>query len=212
MKNSTINYYNLNAQQYFDTTIDKQAISLLEEFCSTIPKGSTILDVGCGSGRDSLYFINHGYKVIAIDASAELAKLASEKIGQTVLVTKIEDLKLENKVDAVWAMASLLHIPKSDLPTAISKCVKALKNDSPGNFLCSLKLGNGQSYDENGRFFSYYTKEELTDIFQSTGYFNKIASVISGDSLGRETKWINLFAETNPQLQNLSNPNIKIRR
>ncbi len=203
MKNSTINYYNLNAQKYFDSTFDKQAITLLKDFCSDLPKNSTILDVGCGSGRDSLYFIEQGFKVIAIDASADLAQLASQKIGQKVIVTKVQDLNIQHKVDAVWAMASLLHLPKNELPIAIHKCLTALKPNQPGKFMCSLKLGEGQSYDENGRFFSYYKPEEIKDILTTTGWFEHLTITVTGDNLGRDTQWINAIGTVNIQLQNI---------
>jgi 2-polyprenyl-3-methyl-5-hydroxy-6-metoxy-1,4-benzoquinol methylase len=153
MKNPTINYYDLNAKKYIETTINIAAGEPIKSFCSQLKPNANILDVGCGSGRDSLYFINRGFSVVAIDASKQLANLASAVIQQDVLVTSIENLKIENEFDAVLCMASLLHLKKNDLPSATKNCSKSLKENQEGLFFASFKIGYGESYDDNGRFF-----------------------------------------------------------
>lgn len=92
---------------------------------------------------------------------------------------------------------------KNELPIAIHKCLTALKPNQPGKFMCSLKLGEGQSYDENGRFFSYYQPNEIKDILNSTGCFENLIITVTGDSLGRDTQWVNALGTVNIQLQNI---------
>jgi len=200
MKNSTINYYDLNAQKYSDSTIVAEVSEQLQGFCSKLKPNAKILDVGCGSGRDSLYFINNGFNVVAIDASENLAKLASEIIKQNVFVSSIEGLKIENEFDGVWCMASLLHFKKEVLPLAIKNCIKSLNENERGLFFASFKIGNGESYDENGRVFSYYQPDELTDILDKTGYFSSIDLNISEDKMGRGNNWVSFVAQKKPNL------------
>ena len=74
---NTIEYYNKNAETYFEQTVEANLQVVYDEFLSRIPAKSYILDFGCGSGRDSKFFIENGYKVKAIDGSIEMCKLAS---------------------------------------------------------------------------------------------------------------------------------------
>lgn len=198
--NSTVNYYNTYAQEYTSSTIQVPVTDLVVNFCTKLELGSHILDVGCGSGRDSLYFLEQGFKVTALDNSQELAKLASKKIGQEVIVSEIQNINWVEQFDAVWAMASLLHLKKSDLPLALDKCSQALKTN--GTFFAAFKIGHGEQYDEKGRLFSYYQPEELQNILEATGNFNNIKLIINHDSMGREVNWVSIMANRTPSLNN----------
>lgn len=201
MTNSTIEYYNNNAQKYADSTLNVDMQSAYDKFAINIPEKSHILDVGCGSGRDSLYFIKKGYQVTAIDASSELANIATKNIGQEVKTLKVEDLKDKNKYDGVWCMASLLHLNKSELKTALITLSEALKPN--GQFFASFKIGEGESLDSNNRFFSYTNAKEFKSFVDELKIFKNIKFTESGDSLGRgETQWLNVYAENDkPELK-----------
>lgn len=212
MKNSkTLNYYNDNAQTFIDRTFEAQVSSTREDFISLVKKSDSnssnlsvenakILDVGAGSGRDTLFFLKRGLDVVAFDGSREVAKLASEKINHPVLVCSIEDMPWENEFDGVWAMASLLHLPKKDMPMGIKNCLKALKAEG-GIFFASLKAGEGEAFDEMGRFFSYYQPNELKEMIMATGLVESVEVSTQGDTLGRgELTWINVYAVTKPRL------------
>lgn len=110
--NRTIDYYNKNAEVFFQDTACADMSYLYKQFLPLIPVGGRILDLGCGSGRDSRYFLEQGFQVTAIDGSAELCRLASKYIGQEVLCMVFRDLAFENCFDGVWACASLLHVPR----------------------------------------------------------------------------------------------------
>jgi SAM-dependent methyltransferase len=201
MKNPTIQYYDENAAKYAQSTLHVKISETLKDFSKSLPKSAKVLDVGCGSGRDSLYLKSQGFDVVAIDASAELAKFASEQIGQEVWVKNVLDLDFKDQFDGVWCMASLLHLKKEELPLAIQKGVEALKKEENGPFFACFKLGHGEGYDENGRFFSYYQPEELKAIFEQTQYFEKITITQNEDRLGRnEVTWINLMCQKKPAL------------
>ena len=99
--NRTINYYNENALDYFNNTVNASMKDCYEVFLHYVSLHCYIMDAGCGSGRDSKYFLEHGYDVKAIDGSAELCKLASDYIGQEVECINFLDIDCEKKFDAI---------------------------------------------------------------------------------------------------------------
>ena len=70
----TIDYYNKHAEEFTAATFEVDMESLYQPFLAELPRGTRILDVGCGSGRDTLAFKNKAYQVDAIDYSEELVK------------------------------------------------------------------------------------------------------------------------------------------
>ena len=162
MKNNTLDFYNNNSKTYIETTLTIDMSKLYKEFLNNIPKGGIILDLGCGSGRDSKAFIDKGYKITAVDGSKELAQSASKLIGQEVLVSKFEDLSLIDKFHWIWACASLLHVNKKDILNVI-KNVSSNLNDN-GIFYMSFKYGEDEYIDEKGRYFNCYTEETFNEL------------------------------------------------
>jgi 2-polyprenyl-3-methyl-5-hydroxy-6-metoxy-1,4-benzoquinol methylase len=131
-----MNYYDQNAQDFFDGTINVDMTSLYNEFIPFIPEKGCILDAGCGSGRDSKVFLDLGYKVHAIDASEELGKLAEQQIKQAIEITTFQQFNSPQSFDAIWACASLLHAPMQELPLAFNNLANHLK--PKGVFYCSI--------------------------------------------------------------------------
>ena len=81
---NTLKYYNENAKSFIEGTVNVNFVKIQNVFLQLLPSGGLILDFGCGSGRDTKYFLEHGYKVDAIDGSIELCKLASKYTGINV--------------------------------------------------------------------------------------------------------------------------------
>ncbi len=138
----SISFYSGNADDFYKRTVNLNLDALYSKFLPLIPSGGTILDAGCGSGRDSRYFIDKGFRVHAIDAAPEFAGRASDLIEQTVEVTTFEQFKSEIQFNGIWACASLLHVPPDSLPAAIGNLAATLR---PGGiFYMSFKYGQGQ--------------------------------------------------------------------
>lgn len=188
--NITNQYYNENAQSFFDTTVNVDVQKLYDRFLPRIKSHGKILDAGCGSGRDSKNFLNLGYKVAAFDANESLVELATEYLGQHVTHATFEIFEAElSSFDAIWACASLLHIPNKKLPQTFSRLSELLKPN--GIFYCSFKYGDAEQI-RNGRFFADMNEQALRDALSSTK-LNIAETWISSDARPeRETEqWLN---------------------
>lgn len=190
----SIDYYDKNAETYFETTKNVDMEKQYSAFLKLLPSDAKILDAGCGSGRDSKNFINKGYSVTAIDGSAELAKKASSFIGQEVLPLKFNQLEFKKEFDGVWACASLVHIPKNEFDASFTPLVDSLKEG--GYLYTCMKLGKGESEDNKGRPFSYYSWDELEAAISRQPDLKIVKMFSSDDKLKRaDTGWVNIIAQ-----------------
>ena len=146
-----------------------------------------ILDVGFGSGRDSLYFKNKGYNVYSIDTVKEFCDYAKSKGLDNVYCISIEDINYINEFDAIWACASLLHIELNKLEYVFNKCYKALKNN--GVMYVSFKYGTFEGFIDD-RYFTYLNEDSFNNIIKTTNF--KVEKIlIKEDKLNRDIKWLN---------------------
>lgn len=191
MGGSTIDFYNKNAREYFESTVHLDMSHLYEPFLSRLQPGSKVLDVGCGSGRDSLFFKNQGYEVTAIDGSAELVKLASQLLEQPVLLMDFQKLCLQDQFDGIWACASLLHLEKPALGRVIAYLAEHLK---PGGiFYMSFKYGSGECW-KDGRYFNYVNEEDLKSIIDRVPGLSVEKCFVTTDvRRDHEERWLNAY-------------------
>ncbi|RZF90252.1 class I SAM-dependent methyltransferase [Pseudoalteromonas sp. N1230-9] len=168
MATKTIDYYNQNAQAFVDATLDVDLTELYDEFLPLIPKNGTLLDAGCGSGRDAFIFKERGFNVDAFDISPEIAKLASEYLNQKVAVSSFKALNDVDKYDGIWCCASLIHVAKNDLTEAFNNLARALKPQ--GIVYVSFKYGDGER-EHNGREFTDLNEQTLESIIKNTNLF-----------------------------------------
>jgi 2-polyprenyl-3-methyl-5-hydroxy-6-metoxy-1,4-benzoquinol methylase len=189
---STIRYYNENARAYFDSTVTLDMSNLYGPFLKHLRPGSKVLDAGCGSGRDSLFFKNQGFQVTAFDASKEMVKLASELLDQKVLLMSFEDLSLTEQYDGIWACASLLHVEKAKLSRVVAELAKHLKDG--GVFYISFKYGR-EEYWKEGRYFNHLDEDTLKEILQEVPELRTEQLFISTDVRGYRSsdQWLNAY-------------------
>ena len=166
MKENTLEFYNNNCNQYYESTVAVDLSHIYSKFINELEAKSSILDLGCGSGRDSLYFKSKGYTITAIDGSKNLAQLASKLIGQDVIVSKFEDLELKDKYNGIWACSSLLHLKHNELEKLLVKIEKAL--DTNGVLYMSFKYGTKEYIDDKGRYFNCYTEESISKLIEGS--------------------------------------------
>jgi mutator protein MutT len=191
---SLTDFYQTQAINYAKETVSLDLGDLYSKFFNELPINAHILDLGCGSGRDSRYFLDSGYKVTALDGSANLARIAEELIQQPVVVSLYQDMVFQDVFDGIWACASLLHCPKRQMKTVLNNIYKALKND--GVLYASFKWGVEETSDERGRFFNNYTSKQLVTLIESMGGF-KVLTCWEEDKPLREStqRWVNLLAK-----------------
>ena len=191
---ATIDFYNQNAEWFYNDTINIDMTVFYESFLSHLPNNAHILDAGCGSGRESLYFLQKGYKVPALEASQSLAHLASKLIKQPVLNMTFQEMEFENEFDAVWASASLLHIPRNEIKDVLNRISDALIPN--GILYTSFKYGD-QEYEKDGRYFSCYDEKSFNELMTIITGLELIETWTSSDLRpGRENEaWLNCLVK-----------------
>ena len=187
----TIDYYNKHAEEFTASTFEVDMESLYQPFLAELLEGARILDVGCGSGRDTLAFKNKGYQVDAIDYSEELVKKASRLTGIPIKLKSFYEVDDYEAYDGIWACASLLHCERTRLKEVIGKLVSALKPN--GVLYMSFKYGNGDR-QKDGRQFTDLDEAQANDLLEQFDNVQQIQQWITVDKRpDRQEKWLNLL-------------------
>lgn len=192
MKNNTLNYYNTNANSFVSSTLSVDFSQTQDKFLHLLSQTATILDFGCGSGRDTKYFLDAGMHVDATDGSEELCRLASEYTGIPVRQMLFEELDAKAQYDGIWACSSILHLSKESLKDVLRKMIAALKEN--GIIYTSFKYGTFEG-ERNGRFFMDFTEETFREFVADVDGIRIEEMWITGDVRpGRgDERWLNLI-------------------
>lgn len=184
------NYYKENKDEFINNTINCDMsfhYNLFEKHLSKSAK--SILDIGFGSGRDSLYFKNK-YEVYSIDPEEAFCEHAKELGLENVFCKRVQDMEYDNMFDGIWACASLLHIPTYEMVDVLNRCYNALKDD--GVMYCSFKHGIEEGY-RGGRYFTDLLEERFRQ-FVSKTKFNILEVYITKDVRpDRDERWLNVI-------------------
>jgi len=187
----TIDYYNKHAEEFTASTFEVDMESLYQPFLAELPGGTRILDVGCGSGRDTLAFKNKGYYVDAIDYSEELVKKATRLTGIPVKLESFYEIDADEAYDGIWACASLLHCERSRLKEVIGKLLRALKPN--GVLYMSFKYGNNDR-EKEGRQFTNLNEAQAEILLGQLENVQQIQQWITVDKRPERTEqWLNLL-------------------
>lgn len=192
MLNKTINYYDTNAKEFVEGTLNVDFKTTQDKFINKLPAKGYILDFGCGSGRDTKYFLAKDFNVDAIDGSIELCKIASEYTNIKVNHMYFNELSIVNKYDGIWACSSILHLSLDDLVDVFKRMSKALKDE--GIIYTSFKYGDF-SGERNGRFFTDMTEDSFAKLIANVENLKAEEQWITADvrpQRGNE-KWLNLI-------------------
>ena len=188
----TLNYYNSNAAVFSETTKNVDFSEVQQIFTKHLSPDASILDFGCGSGRDTKYFLNNGYHVTATDGSGVICKMATDYTGIQVKQMLFEELDDRNQYDGIWACASILHLSKSDLFLVFHKMNKALKEN--GIIYTSFKYGEFEG-ERNGRYFTDFTEDSLKEFILQIPQLQIKEIWTTGDVReGRgDERWLNIL-------------------
>lgn len=190
----TLDYYNQHSNLFFNGTIHTDMHSSYTEFLPLVKKGGHLLDLGAGSGRDSKYFLQQGFRVTAMDGSALLCKLGSQYIGQEIFCKTFDQIDEMETYDGIWACASLLHLPSDELLPIIQKCALALKKNAP--FYLSFKYGSFSGL-RDGRYYTDLTSESFLELMRNVPSLSivKLFTTTGVSSLNEETLWLNIIVK-----------------
>jgi len=192
----TVNVYNTQVDAYMKCVDMENPSYSLAQFIGKFGPNNLILDLGCGPGDSSAHMKAAGLDVDAVDASTEMVNHANDTYDLNARVATFNDITEENHYDGVWANFSLLHAPHSEFPRHLAAIHKALKPN--GYFHIGAKLGTGEQRDKIGRFYSYYSEEELKQHLADAGFEVVTTELGKGKGLaGSIDPWITVLSRLN---------------
>ena len=191
----TIEYYEKNAQDFAASTADIEFSELQDTFLAELKNGASVLDFGCGSGRDTCFFRKKGYKVTALDGSAELCKIAEEKTGNPVIQMDFNDFDEQDRYDGIWACSSILHLSRQELKQVLVHMEQALHKG--GIIYTSFKYSEFEGM-RNGRYFTDFTEDSFRAFISEIEQLTVEKLWVTSDVRpGRQDeKWLNMILRT----------------
>jgi len=183
-------WYSAHAASFCARTFAIDMEATRQRFLRHVCAGGRILDVGCGSGRDSLRFHELGYEVDARDRSPAIAEEARRRTGLAVRVEDVLEMQDDAAFDGVWASAMLIHLDEPGFREAVRRLVRALRPG--GSLYISLKQDERASAGD-GRVFRFWTMNEaLAAIFGGRTPLARVEEWVSVDEGARGTRWVNV--------------------
>lgn len=162
----------------------------LGDFLALLPPGARILELGCGGGRDAEAMISAGFDVDPTDGTPEIARQAEERLGRAVRVLRFDEIDASAAYDAIWASASLLHVPREALPHVLGLVFQALK---PGGLhFASYKGGGQEGRDRFGRYFNYLSRQQVEHAYRQSAAWEvlSVTEYVGGGYDGRQGPWV----------------------
>jgi SAM-dependent methyltransferase len=186
--NATLDFYSASASMYV-AGAERFSRHLIPFLDLLMPK-ARILELGCGGGRDAEAMIAAGYEVDPTDGTPEIARMAEDRLGRAVRVMRFDELDGVAAYDAIWANASLLHVPRTSLPHILALVFTALK---PGGLhFASFKAGSREGRDRYGRYFNYLSPEDLVAAYRCSGSWQTLSMTeyLAGGYDGQQEPWV----------------------
>jgi SAM-dependent methyltransferase len=169
IRDTTRSFYQSHSREYANATVVRALAEALRDFCRRLPSDGRVLDLGCGAGHDLSSISETGRVAIGLDYAEPIARIARSSSNCPVVVSDMRCIPIGDIVFAgVWASASLLHLPRRDLPVALSEIRRVLR--PRGYFFASVKAGTGEMFDKEGRFFALYEQDDWRHSLQQAGF------------------------------------------
>ena len=188
----TLDYYERYAIPYYEQTIDLDLSEIMQEFVKLLPEDAEVLDLGCGSGRDTKALEEHGFYVTPMDGSAKMCELAEIYTDREVLHLTFEEMDFREVFDGIWACASLVHVPGEDMQRILGKVLEALK---PGGVLYFSVYEGERDGVYGGRDYCDYTEKSLKHLLHHF-HHAEVIDIWHTDDVRRdkeEHQWLNVL-------------------
>ena len=182
----TIDFYDSDPGGYAAKTFSADISDSRDRFVRLMPEGARILDLGCGSGRDTVAFRELGFSVEPVDGSEGMVAQAERNTGAPVRHLLFRDLDYEDEFDGVWACSTLLHVHSDELPDIIGKVRRSLRDG--GVFYLSFKKGTFEGM-RDGRYFHDMEADGVRALAESAGF--AVLEVWESSELSRRQVWVN---------------------
>lgn len=164
----TLAVYAAEVARYAEVTARVGGDRTLQDFMNSLPPGAHVLDLGCGPGHAAAAMVAAGITVDAVDASPEMVAEAAARHGLAARVARFDEIDAVAAYDGVWASFSLLHAPKAEMPGHLARLHRALRPG--GRIAIGLKTGEGERRDRLGRFYAYYSRDEIEGLMRDAGF------------------------------------------
>ncbi|MEL6196442.1 MAG: class I SAM-dependent methyltransferase [Pseudomonadota bacterium] len=182
----TLDFYDHNAEAYAACAETEDGLRHLALFAADLPPGGRVLDLGAGEGWAAGWLAGEGFQAVAYDASESLLALAAARPGVETRLGTFEELDAYSEFDGIWASFSLLHAPRASLPGNLSRIATALIPG--GRLFVGLKEGDYEERDRLGRFYAYFTVDEVLGALRDTGFEVLQASSAEGKGMTGEVQ------------------------
>lgn len=203
MHNSTIKYYEENAEQLAQRYANADVSDLRNLLAKWLPDQGRVLEIGCGTGRESFWMADRGLSVTATDASramllkaCSMSKHASVSFTQAVFPLDEKSELLKERFDAIVCVAVLMHIPDNELFDVIFQMREMLKPG--GRVVCSF-CNNRAPDAADARLFVNRAPQEIQLLFERIGFSFRFRKD-NPDGLGRSIIWSTLVFDYDSNL------------
>jgi 2-polyprenyl-3-methyl-5-hydroxy-6-metoxy-1,4-benzoquinol methylase len=189
----TLKFYANEAVTYVDRPTDLHPS--LATFLNELREGASILELGCGGGREAKHMIDRGFEVEPTDGVPAMAAQAELWLGRPVRVMRFDELEAKETYDAVVANASLLHVPLRELDKVLASIWHALK---PGGlFFASYKTGGSEERDEHNRYYNRLSRQTADNLYRSVGTWSQLRfeETFEPGYFGKPSNWLIVIAQ-----------------
>jgi ubiquinone/menaquinone biosynthesis C-methylase UbiE len=187
----TIEFYDQRARE--GTHSSGSTLVELDRFSKPLKPNSIVLDAGCSEGRQASYLASKGLKVIAIDLSSEVIKLAKRRVvGVDFRPMDVRHLEFsDDYFDGIWSNATLLHLDNADVQKALAEFYRTLK--PAGLLVVSFMGGSGKKEQQEegegkfgrlSRFFIFQTEDSVKQLLEDKGF-----ELIDLYSINEQKRW-----------------------
>ena len=188
---TTIHSYDKIASAYLERNRNRTVIQEhMDRFTHHLKRGDIIIDVGCGPGFDTIILRSKGFKVFALDRSAEMIAKGRQEFQEAFVQADMRYLPFNNKINGLWVNASLLHLQRQEVSKTLCRFYQALLKE--GILFISVKEGIGEGWDscpyggETPRWFTYWEEEQLDMLLKK----EKFRIIESWSNAGTKGKWL----------------------
>ena len=186
-------YYHAHFHDYFNRTVSVDSALFLKPFTQMLRPGASVLDIGCGSGRDLLWLKRQGFRATGFERSAGLAALARRHSGCEIIEGDFEVFDFSKfSFEAILASGALVHIPHLRLADVLTNIKQAL--GPSGIFYLSVKQGENTRTDSLGRTFYFWRDQDIRTIFLQIR-MNVIFFSVSRSALNSPDLWLSYIFE-----------------